>query len=228
MSRPRQELLEDEWLLVRHSGEIPEIALHSAFYYLTEDLNGPRLRLSVEEMQYLREAAATRYQEIILRDLCYENRELTVYRGVRRAIFNWHRFVTFCERQDINCHNLRRPGMAECHSLQGRIKSDRSTTAEAFLILLKKVTHAANTPSPSPGRSSTIPGSINTRSSLAVIFNCSVHDLTLFARELGIAEEQLPQEIHLFCHEENAAEHDQKIKDGSLVPEEKQSIFEKR
>ncbi|MCX5869705.1 MAG: hypothetical protein NTY00_03505 [Deltaproteobacteria bacterium] len=200
MSRPRQELLEDEWLLVRHSGEIPEIALHSAFYYLTEDLNGPQLRLSVEEMQYLREAATARYQEIIRRDLCFENRELTVYRGVRRAIFNWHRFVVFCERQDTNCHNLRRPGMAECRSLHGQIKSDRSSTAEAFLILLKKVTHATNTPR-SSGHSSAIPGSIDRRSSLAAVFNCSIHDLTLFAHELGIAEEQIPQEIHLFCHE---------------------------
>jgi len=200
ISRPRQELLEDEWLVVRHSGEIPEIALHSAFYYLTEDLNGPRLRLSVDEMQYLQEAAATRCQEIILRDLCYENRELTVYRGIRRAIFNWHRFVAFCERQDINCHNLRRPGMAECHSLQGRIRSDRSTTAEALLILLKKVTHAANTPSPSPGRSSAIPGSIDTHPALAFIFNCNFHDLTLFASELGITVEELPREIRLFCH----------------------------
>jgi wobble nucleotide-excising tRNase len=196
MSRPRQELLEDEWLLVRHSGEIPEIALHSAFYYLTADPNGPRLQLSVEETRYLRDAAVTRYQEIIRRDLCYENRELTVYRGVRRAIFNWHRFVVFCERQDISCHNSRRPGMAECHSLQGQIKSDRSTTAEALLVLLKKITHATNT-SLSPRSSATI----NTQTPLAVVFNCSAHDLTLFARELGIAEEQIPQEIHLFCHE---------------------------
>lgn len=196
MSQPRLELLEDEWLLVRHSGEIPEIALHSAFHYLTADPNGPRLQLSVEETHYLRDAAATRYQEIILRDLCYENRELTVYRGIRRAIFNWHRFVVFCERQDISCHNSRKPGMAECRSLQGQIKSDRNTTAEALLILLKKVTHVINT-SLSP-RSST---SIDTQPPLAVVFNCSVHDLTLFARELGIAKEQIPQEIHLFCHE---------------------------
>jgi len=194
MSRPRQELLEDEWLIVRHSGEIPEIALHSVFYYLTEDLNGPRLQLSVEEMQSLQEAAATRYQEIILRDICYENRELTTYRGIQRAIFNWHRFVAFCERQDINCHNLRRPEMAECRSLQERVKNARSITAEAFRILLKKVTHATNT-------SALSPGSIDTQPSLAVVFNCSFHDLTLFARELGITEEQFPQEIHLFCHE---------------------------
>ena len=124
MSRPRQELLENEWFVVRHSGEIPEIALHSAFHYLTEDLNGPRLQLSAEEIHSLQEAAATRYQEIILRDLCYENRELTVYRGVQRAIFNWRRFVAFCERQDTACHNLPKLGMAECRSSQGWRKSD--------------------------------------------------------------------------------------------------------
>jgi hypothetical protein len=191
MSRPRQELLENEWFVVRHSGEIPEIALHSAFHYLTEDLNGPRLQLSAEEIRSLQDAAATRYQEIILRDLCYENRDLTIYRGIQRAIFNWHRFVAFCERQNTASHNLRRPGMAECCSLQGRIKSDRSTTAEAFLLLLKKITHTVNAP---------VSGSIDTQPSLAVVFNCSFDDLTHFARELGIADEQFPQEISLFCH----------------------------
>jgi hypothetical protein len=55
-------------------------------------------------------------------------------------------------------------------------------------------------PSLAVGRSSAIPGSIDTQPSLAVVFNCSFHDLTLFARELGIAEEQLPPEIHKFYH----------------------------
>lgn len=183
MSRPRKERLEEEWLMVRHSGEIPEIALHSAFYALTEDPEGPRLQLSAEEIQYLQEAAAARYQEIILRDLCYDNQELTIYRGVRRAICNWHRFVVFCERQKSACPNLRRPGMAQCRSLQERIKSDRGTTAEAFLLLVNKVLHATG---------KAIPISV---------FNCSFHDITLFARALGISEEQLPEDIRRFCDE---------------------------
>ncbi|MDP3695794.1 MAG: hypothetical protein Q8R42_06750, partial [Desulfocapsaceae bacterium] len=70
------------------------------------------------------------------------------------------------------------------------------------------------------------PGSIDKHPSPAVVFNCSFHDLTLFARDLGIAVEQFPQETHLFCHKENATEDDQKIKDESLVPKEKQGIFE--
>jgi hypothetical protein len=175
MIRSRQEVLEDEWLIVRNSGEIPEIAFHSTYYYLTEDPDGPQLQLDREEIQYLQEAATARYQEIILRDLCYENRVLTVYRGLQRAIFNWHRSVAFCERQNTACHNL------------------RNTTKEAFLLLLKKalcanskvpVTHGASDPS----------------QSVAFVFNCSSHDLTLFARELGITEEQLPENLHLFCN----------------------------
>jgi hypothetical protein len=194
MFQARQELLEDEWLVVRHSGEIPEIALHSAFYYLTEDPTGPGLRLSVEEIQSLREAAATRYQEIIMRDLCFENRELTVYRGVRRAIFNWHRFVAFCERQNEDCHTL------------------RQATAEAFLVLVHKVLRQASDQgrtdlNPAPlsslltSRSSALPGSIDIGPSLASVFNCTFHDLTLFGSELGIYEGQIPPEISQFCHE---------------------------
>lgn len=163
MPHPRQGLLEDEWLIVRHSGEIPEIALHSAFYYLTEDPDGPRFQLSVEEIQHLQGAAATRYQEIILRDLCYENRELTIYRGMRRAIFNWNRFTAFCKRQKCPGHNL------------------RSTTAEAFLILLNKASHATDKTPPAP------------------VFNCTFHDLILFAHELGITEQQLPADIRQLC-----------------------------
>lgn len=165
MPHPRQDLLEDEWLIVRHSGEIPEIALHSALYFLTEDPQGPRLQLGVEEIQHLREAAASRYEEIILRDLCYENRELTIYRGIRRAIFNWHRFVAFCDRQKIPCHRL------------------HAATAESFLLLLNKVSVATDKATPDS------------------IFNCTFHDLVLFARELGIPEQQLPANIRQLCQE---------------------------
>lgn len=165
MTQPRHEVLEDEWLIVRHSGEIPEIALHSVFYYLTEDPQGPQLHLGADEIRSLQEAAAARYQEIILRDLCYENMELTIYRGVRRAIFNWHRFVAFCERQKSSFHNLRR------------------VTADALLLLVNKVLQAH-------GKSTPIP-----------VFNCTFLELTLFGRELGIREEQIPETIRLLCKE---------------------------
>ena len=49
-------ILEEELLLVRHSGEIPEVALHSSLYYLQDDEEGPQLRLTAEEQQLLEQA----------------------------------------------------------------------------------------------------------------------------------------------------------------------------
>lgn len=95
-------LLEDEWYHVRHSGEIPEIALHSSFYYLAEDTDGPRIKLDRKARLYLLEAAVARYREIILRDLTPENRELSVYRGVLRSIANWRRLKRFCQRHKLD------------------------------------------------------------------------------------------------------------------------------
>jgi len=97
----RDALLEEEVLLVRHSGEIPEVALHSSLYYLCEDEDGPRLHLSTAEVKTLHHAALTRYQEIILRDLDVVNRDLSLFRGIRRANHNWYRFVRFSEK--IGC-----------------------------------------------------------------------------------------------------------------------------
>ena len=201
MSRPRQEVLEEEWLIVRHSGEIPEIALHSALYYLTDDPDGPRLQLSGEERESLQEAAATRYQEIIMRDLCFENRELSIYRGVRRAICNWHRFVAFCKRQDRTDYTSTEPDKAR-RSLHGQILRHRSATTEALLHLVQKSRQSNGKTSTDAGRSLSIYGADDTGPSLACSFNCTFHEFTLFARELGITEEQLPPDIHLFCREQ--------------------------
>ena len=94
----REYLLEEEWLLVRHSGEIPEVALHASFHYLGEDADGPHLVLTQEEVEHLQQAAMARYEEIILRDLDPANRSRSLFRGVRRANHNWYRYVRFCER----------------------------------------------------------------------------------------------------------------------------------
>lgn len=94
----RGALLEDELLLVRHSGEIPEVALHASLYFLCEDEQGPQLCLTAEEIRALEEAALARYREIILRDLDVNNRDLSLFRGIRRANHNWYRFVRFCDR----------------------------------------------------------------------------------------------------------------------------------
>ncbi|MBE0585160.1 MAG: hypothetical protein IH612_15540 [Desulfofustis sp.] len=99
--------LEDEWYAVRYSGEIPEVALHSAFHYLCEDENGPQLVLTKEQGRRLIEAAAERFREIILRDLLPDNRSSPSYRGVRRSIINWRRYLQFCRRQQVDHQSFR-------------------------------------------------------------------------------------------------------------------------
>ena len=47
MSSERNALMEEELLLVRHSGEIPEVALHASLHFLCDDEEGPRLILSI-------------------------------------------------------------------------------------------------------------------------------------------------------------------------------------
>lgn len=97
-----EEILEDEWYVVRHSGEIPEIALCSALYYLAEDRNGPRRALSVGQKRMLVEAAELRYREIVLRDLHHANRQKRIYRGPKRSMVNWYRYEKFCLRQEVD------------------------------------------------------------------------------------------------------------------------------
>lgn len=91
----RECILEEELLMVRHSGEIPEVALHASLHYLCEDLEGPRFLLANEEMRALQDAALERYREIILRDLDLANRDRSLFRGIKRALHNWYRFARF-------------------------------------------------------------------------------------------------------------------------------------
>ena len=112
MNEKDAELLEDEWYIVRHSGETPEIALHSALYYLTRSKDGPRITLSEEQVAWLRQAAVDRYYEIIVRDLRHVNYGTPVSRGIKRSIINYHRFRTFCERQKIDRSAVQRQAAA--------------------------------------------------------------------------------------------------------------------
>ena len=115
----RQALLEEELLLVRHSGEIPEVALHATLHYLRDDADGPGLQLTVQELQDLEAAVIARYQEIILRDLAAENRTLSIFRGIRRANHNWYRFVRFSDKIDRSDEEFRdRAAKALLHFLQ--------------------------------------------------------------------------------------------------------------
>ncbi len=97
-----KELIENEWYMVRHSGEIPEVAFHSALYYLSRDKQGPCLQLENVIVEELKLAARDRFLDIIKRDLDPDNREKTVYRGLARGIVNWSRFKHFCERQQLS------------------------------------------------------------------------------------------------------------------------------
>lgn len=107
MAADREVILADEVLIVRHSGEIPEIALHGSLYYLTEDEDGPQLRLRDHELQSLYDAALTRAREIVLRDLDPASRDLRLYRGVARTIVNWWRLQNLCRRIQRDCPGFR-------------------------------------------------------------------------------------------------------------------------
>ena len=102
-------LIEDEWYLVRYSGEIPEVAYHSALFHLTEDHQGPRVNLTGAQQRRLLEGVTQRYLEITLRDLLPENKTTSSYRGLKRSIINWQRFLIFCRRYDIEAAAYRDP-----------------------------------------------------------------------------------------------------------------------
>lgn len=105
----RQQILEDELLMVRHSGEMPEVAYHASLYYLCDDPEGPKLSLSEEEQQQLMKAAQEQYLEIIYRDLNPDNRDLSLYRGIERSFVNWQRLTRFCTRLNQDWHKFRGP-----------------------------------------------------------------------------------------------------------------------
>jgi hypothetical protein len=106
-SQEREALLAEEALIILHSGEIPEIAFHSSLYYLAEDPDGPKLTLAAEEIVPLQQAVSSRYREIILRDLTPENRSKRIYRGMARCAANWHRWLAFCARQNLDPIGIR-------------------------------------------------------------------------------------------------------------------------
>ena len=105
--------LAEELLIVRHSGEIPEIAFHSSLYYLCEDPEGPQLTLGQQELDLLRRQVVARYREILLRDLSPENRDARIFRGLKRCIFNWERLGKFCARQTMEIEATLRQEIAE-------------------------------------------------------------------------------------------------------------------
>ncbi|MDA3972309.1 MAG: hypothetical protein PF442_13260, partial [Desulfobulbaceae bacterium] len=95
------------------------VAFNSSLYYLTEDEDGPQLRLTQADLALLKHAVVQRFRVIILRDLQPENRTKSIYRGLERSCANWFRLKGYCPKGDM--------GFAE---LQIEITEDLS----AFLI----------------------------------------------------------------------------------------------
>lgn len=93
-------LIEEEIFAIRHSGEMPEVALHTALYDLQEDPQGPRLTVSPDDFSLLKDAVEARYQRILMRDLTPRLRDRSIYRGLARAMANWQRLARFCKREN--------------------------------------------------------------------------------------------------------------------------------
>ncbi len=128
------ELLENEWLIVRNSGEIPEITYHASLYHLEKDPLGPGAELTNVQKQHLKDAAVERYHEIILRDIQIGNFPKTIYRGVRRTIYNWHRYQAFCARQGLECRKFRQTvATTLLHFLEQGVNAVGESLPEQFL-----------------------------------------------------------------------------------------------
>lgn len=108
MKKSVEEFIEDEWYIVRYSGETPEIAYNSAIYFLTRAADGPKISLLDLHTERLKRAAADRYEEIVLRDMYHKNVGTPIYRGVARSICNYQRFAQFCSRQDWSIEEVRK------------------------------------------------------------------------------------------------------------------------
>lgn len=118
----REDIFAEEAFMIRHSGEIPEVAMHSAIHYLTDDPDGPGLEPSTPELALLKAAVLDRYRIIILRDLDLENRGRGLYRGLARSLVNWHRLVKFCRREGLGFEEVRQQaGAAFVHFIVGEL-----------------------------------------------------------------------------------------------------------
>jgi hypothetical protein len=104
----KEHLLQEEVLIIRHSGEIPEVAYYGSIYYLIDDPEGPGFDdLTPKDLAPLKEAVVQRYRTIILRDLTAENRDRRIYRGLARSAVNWGRLSRFLGKEGLAVPGLR-------------------------------------------------------------------------------------------------------------------------
>ena len=102
-----EDLVENEWYIVRYSGETPEIAYNASMYYLQRATDGPGLVLNTNQVERLQQAAKDRYEDIVLRDMYHDNVGKTIYRGIARSICNYERLLNFCARQNLSPYMVR-------------------------------------------------------------------------------------------------------------------------
>ncbi len=101
MSQKIRQEVKEEFDLIAYAGELPEVAFYESLHYLTEDPQGPCLKLSSAETLFLKKAVVKDYVAIILRDLNPDNRDKGSFRGVERAIINFQRLKNFAEREGL-------------------------------------------------------------------------------------------------------------------------------
>ncbi|RKX61694.1 MAG: hypothetical protein DRP37_03415 [Thermodesulfobacteriota bacterium] len=104
----KENILSEEAFLILHSGEIPEVAYHGSIHYLTEDPEGPLLNIEPQYLISLEKAVVQRYRAIILRDVTSENRDRSIYRGLKRCAANWKRLVSFSDKKSIDISSIRK------------------------------------------------------------------------------------------------------------------------
>ncbi len=129
----------DELLIVRHSGEIPEVALHGSIFFLTGDPDGPGIAISPEQHLLLQKMVVARYQEIILRDLDPNNRDKGLYRGLARCIVNWQRLKRFCHRAGFAPDSFRKEFAAALIALLKRELRDVASQTRIPSINCSKI-----------------------------------------------------------------------------------------
>jgi hypothetical protein len=104
----KKNILSEEAFLILHSGEVPEVSYYGSIHYLTEDPEGPLLNIEPRDLISLEGAVVQRYRTIILRDLIPENRDRSIYRGLKRCAANWKRLVNFSDKISIDISSIRK------------------------------------------------------------------------------------------------------------------------
>ncbi|AEH44281.1 hypothetical protein Thein_0399 [Thermodesulfatator indicus DSM 15286] len=138
MSSLREEVIE-EAEIIKHAGEIPEVALWNSLHYLTEDPEGPKLNLTSQEKNYLKKAVIDRYLSIIKRDLTYENRKESYYRGIERALINWKRLKNFTKKENFPLEPLRKEVKIWLQKYMANLSPEEQEKEKVHLEELKKL-----------------------------------------------------------------------------------------